>query len=78
MVVIKGPWPDPPKIPDVRRNHPAGRRRGRRSYCCDCGRMFDPLRVVPDDLLCRECRTARPPDPTLFDVADDETRRDTP
>ena len=39
--------------------------------------MFDPMRVVPDDLLCRDCRAKLPPpDPTLFDVQDDETTRD--
>ncbi len=77
MVVVKGPWPDPePQQEQPRRNHPAGRRRGRRSYCEACGRMFHPMRVVPDDLLCRDCRAMLPPpDPTLFDVTDDETTR---
>jgi hypothetical protein len=33
--------------------------------------MFDPMRVVPDDRLCRDCRAAQPPpDPVLFDLDD--------
>jgi len=52
--------------------------RADRSYCRACDRMFEPMRIVPADKLCRDCRIAAgEADPELFHVAPPEPERDT-